>query len=511
MDKRKIVTRILMLLAVLALCAAQAAAATINVPGDYPTIQAAINAASPGDTIQIAPGTYAESLDINKALTIVGSGSGTNPLVDTIIDPVAGYGMYIHQPVNLKSLRVTGSPVQGIRVERATTTPPRLAFTNVTWEDIASSGNAGRGVEIHNFTDVSAMAILDSEFANNGQQGLRTGSDVTINGLVITDCDFSGNSYGLYLQGTVNDLEISGSSFNNNTAWGLYMSETGPISNVTVESSHFEGNAGWGAVLWTDSLAGISGVSVSRSSFDNLSDKGFWAGADVLADINLACNWWGAADGPGPVGPGTGNEVSEGATFAPWLTGDDLNGACNGGTARNIKQIVALDLGILADDQNVDRKTRAKIREALKHLQKSLNGRLWVDDSYLTSKGQKVFEEEKHTVQRLRDIRNPMPEILDAINALVDADGMLARDAVALAQNTPGVNGKYLAKAYEELAKGDGCATLNAEKAIEHYKKAWQFAMKAMRKHVDEHHDDCDLGRDGDGDDDDRGGRGGRR
>lgn len=48
----------------------------INVPGDAPTIQDAVNlAASSGDTIQIAAGTYIEQVQIiNKSLDIVGAG-----------------------------------------------------------------------------------------------------------------------------------------------------------------------------------------------------------------------------------------------------------------------------------------------------------------------------------------------------------------------------------------------------------------------------------------------------
>ncbi len=48
--------------------------------GAFGSIQAAINAAQSGDTIYLAPGVYAESLTINKAITIVGSVNGSgNP------------------------------------------------------------------------------------------------------------------------------------------------------------------------------------------------------------------------------------------------------------------------------------------------------------------------------------------------------------------------------------------------------------------------------------------------
>lgn len=58
-----------------------AASQTIRVPEDFQTIQAAVNAANPGDTILVAAGTYNEGAGIYKSVTLMGDES-----LNTIID-----------------------------------------------------------------------------------------------------------------------------------------------------------------------------------------------------------------------------------------------------------------------------------------------------------------------------------------------------------------------------------------------------------------------------------------
>lgn len=65
-------------------------AAIITVPDDYPTIQAAINAAISGDTIYARSGLYYENVILNKTVSLIGEDNNT-----TIIDG-SGFESVIH-------------------------------------------------------------------------------------------------------------------------------------------------------------------------------------------------------------------------------------------------------------------------------------------------------------------------------------------------------------------------------------------------------------------------------
>jgi hypothetical protein len=132
-----------------------------------------------------------------------------------------------------------------------------------------------------------------------------------------------------------------------------------------------------------------------------------------------------------------------------------------------------------------DKQDGKKLDEAIKHLTKSLDLELWIDETHLQTKhGDKVFNEEKDTVVKLlellKDKKSTIPDatLQGFIDRLVSADKLLASTAIS---DAAGGNAKKIDKANEELGKGDA-RILDGKftDAIEHYRNAWKQAIEAM-------------------------------
>jgi len=86
---------------------------TIIVPDDYPTIQAAVDAASDGDTIIVKAGTYIENVNVNKSLTIESENGAEVTIVqatnlnDHVFHVTANY-------VNIRGFTVRGERELGV-------------------------------------------------------------------------------------------------------------------------------------------------------------------------------------------------------------------------------------------------------------------------------------------------------------------------------------------------------------------------------------------------------------
>ena len=139
-----------------------------------------------------------------------------------------------------------------------------------------------------------------------------------------------------------------------------------------------------------------------------------------------------------------------------------------------------------------DNKTDKRIEKALKHLEKSLDPKLWETDSTLTKKGKKVFDEEKKAIKHLQklikdkkvadDVKDVCENVIDE---LLTADKLLAETALNEAKEYEG-NKKKVDKEIEKSEKEFEKATKELEKgkpdkAIDHYKKAWEHAQHAMK------------------------------
>jgi Ca2+-binding RTX toxin-like protein len=185
--------------------------------GTFSTIQAAINAASDGNTIVADAGTYNENLTVNKDVTIFGANDG-----------VAGTGTRGAETIiNGQILAtVSGVTIDGVKI---TGSAPGLL------------GNTAVEVTGNNFSLVNS--ILDG----SGNVAVITG---TVTGLDIGRDLIHGYAIGIYVSGNT----TAGSIHNNTIQGNGAGSGTGVQEGVFLETSH--------VILDGNTFAGIDGGSI---------------------------------------------------------------------------------------------------------------------------------------------------------------------------------------------------------------------------------------------------------
>jgi hypothetical protein len=151
------------LLLIIATWLPDGALATIHVPADYPTIQAAINA-SIGDSIIVAPGTYVENLKTNSTPILLVSEAGP---AATIIDgsnpshPDSGSVIFARGSLQLYGFTITGGGLHLLA-------PSTIRGNWITENHVPAPSGIGGGIGV--FNSVGTMRILHNRIYSNSAQ-----------------------------------------------------------------------------------------------------------------------------------------------------------------------------------------------------------------------------------------------------------------------------------------------------------------------------------------------------
>lgn len=263
----------------------------IYVPGQYSTIQAGINAAFYGDTVQVAAGIYYEHITMKSGVIIQGAGAGDNPSIHSILD--GGGTSTVVTAINVDStakiagfkitngLSVVGSG-SGMYNENSSPTVANCTFS----ENSALLSGGGM------FNDGSSPTVIDCTFSENSATS-GGGLNNYNSSPTVTNCTFSENSADLDGGGMWNDSSsatVTDCAFSGNVAGEVQHSGDGggmgnyySLSSLTVNNCTFSGN-------WAAADGGGMYNIHSSPAVTNCIFFGNWVGYQTEMD----CYWgWG--------------------------------------------------------------------------------------------------------------------------------------------------------------------------------------------------------------------------
>jgi len=223
-----------------------AVGAIIYVPGDYPLIQDAIDAANPGDEIEVAPGTYYEAVNFNGRAVRLYSSAGAS------VTTINGGGAYhVVQCVSgedaetvLEGFTITGGRANGSGADGKGGGMYNGSGSNPRVIDCTFTGNsAGYGGGMNNWE--SSPRVTNCTFSSNLASGSGGGMYNWHSNPIVADCTFSSNSgqYGAGMLNYYSNPAVTNCTFTGNSATsgggGVYNWNGTP----TVTNCIFTGNS----------------------------------------------------------------------------------------------------------------------------------------------------------------------------------------------------------------------------------------------------------------------------
>lgn len=182
---------------------------TVLVPTEYPTIQDAVNNATAGDTIQVAPGVYYEHVVVTKSLTIIGENLQT-----TIVDGTANGTVFDLEASNVYitgfTIRNAGNGYNAITSERETVTNDYHQIVN----NIITSSQFGVSLSYS-----KSNTIFNNTFINNPLAGIFLNKADNTN---ITANTILESAYGIKMMFSTNVIIIGNTI--SQTSYAVYLS-----------------------------------------------------------------------------------------------------------------------------------------------------------------------------------------------------------------------------------------------------------------------------------------------
>ena len=247
-----------------------ASASTINVPADYPTIQGAVDAASDGDEIIVAPGTYTSTQDghvVNMKRKAITLRSSNGPEV-TIID-----GQDDRRGIACVSGENKATVIEGFTITNG----------DNTWYDYDDDGNEdvweddGGGI-ICSYSNPTFLNCRISSNTANGVYGYGGGIFCWRSSPILTGCTIKDNTAS-YVGGGISIRNRSYASLvdctiESNTAdagAGIDAYDSSPtISDCTISGNSAGSYGLGGGIYWYnqdwDQIITISGCTISNNT-----------------------------------------------------------------------------------------------------------------------------------------------------------------------------------------------------------------------------------------------------
>ncbi len=214
--------------------------ATINVPADHATIQAAINAASPGDVIQVAAGVYTENINIDRRISLIGAGSGSTVITQT----AAGAG---DPKIGVVQLSASGTSSNQILIQDLSIEVNGLAGISVGRFSEATSQN----IEYITLENIIVDGTSPATGCGEQERGIYVDKTSSLSNLNINNCEFKELIYGWYFHkdfstdaSTVTNVLVSNSKFYSNVSKALYVEKLENASFTNCEI-YDNGVIGW--------------------------------------------------------------------------------------------------------------------------------------------------------------------------------------------------------------------------------------------------------------------------